>query len=363
MTYFKRISVMLLSLLFLIPSFVQAAEFNFSVETVQPESQVDKQKTYFDIQVEPNEKQELTIHMRNDTSKDVVINPKISSATTNMNGVVEYSPNKLEKDKSLVYDLVDLVKTEKEITIPKNGSYDLKLQVTAPDKTFDGLVTGGITLKENAEDKTADSSNNDAGLAIDNEFSYVVAIVLHSKKGEIKPNLNLTKSFPDQVNVRNVIMNNLQNDTPTYINDLKVISKIYKQGSDKVLYEFTKDNSMQVAPNTNFNLPVPLNGEELKAGKYDVKITAFAEEDANGEFVSGKTEAGVDQRYLYKWDLTSEFEITKEIADKLNKQDVSIEKDYTLWYIIGGFLAIILALIIIIIVILKKKNKSEEEKA
>lgn len=355
---YKKISLMLLAVLFFIPGIAKASEFNFSVETVQPTTQIDKNKTYFDIQVKPKETQELVIHMRNETEKDVVINPKISSATTNINGVVEYSPNNIKKDKSLKYDLSKLIETEKEIKIPKQGSYDLKLKVKAPPEAFDGVVAGGITLKENSKEEKADEEKT-SGLAIKNEFSYVVAVVMHSKETAVKPSLKLTQSFPDQVNARNVIMNNLQNDQPVYLNNLKVVSEIRKEGSDKVLYELTKEDSMQVAPNSNFNFPIPLNGEKLAPGKYNVKMTAFGEENQEGDYTSGKTEDGKDKKFLYKWDLTSDFEITKEKASELNEKDVSIKKDYTIWYIIAGFLLIILALLIVIL-LMRRKNKNED---
>lgn len=359
MKHIKKIILAGIVAMSLLPMGAKASEFNFSVETVQPKSQVDKNKTYFDIAVKPEETQELVIHMRNDTAKDVVINPKISSATTNINGVVEYSPNAIKKDESLIYDLAKLVTTEKEITIPKKGAYDLKLKVKAPAKAFDGIIAGGITLKETVPEES-DTEEKTGGLAIKNEFSYVVAIVMHSNERPIAPDLKLKESFPDQVNARNVIMNNLQNDQPVYLNQLKIISEVTKEGASAPLYNFTKEESMQVAPNSNFNFPIPLKGEKLKAGKYTVKITAFGEEDPEGAYISGKTSDGKDKHYKYKWDLQSTFEISKEKAVELNKKDVSIKRDYTLWYVIGGFLFIILALVIIILLIIKRQKKDED---
>lgn len=363
MKFFKSMSVVALLLVFLMPHIVMATEFNFSVETVQPKSQVDKQKSYFDIKVTPNTSQELTIQLRNDTNKEVVINPQISSATTNLNGVVEYSPNGISRDSSLTYDLAKLVETEKEIRIPEKGSYHLKLKVKAPKEAFDGIIAGGITLKENkkAKDNAKKAPKKEGGLAIENEFSYVVAIILHSRNTEKAPNLNLTKSFPDQVNARNVIMNNLQNDQPVYLNHLKIKAIIRKKGSDKTLYEFSKEDSMQVAPNSNFNFPVPLNGEKLDPGKYEVDLVAFGEEDPKGKYETTSSKEGNKQKYRYKWQMASEFEITKETAKKLNDRDVTIKRDHTLWYLVIGFALIIMALLLIIF-FMKKKQASSVKK-
>ena len=59
----------LLILLALVPSNGFASEFNFAVTPIPSEKQVDKEKTYFDLLLAPNEETELKVNLRNDTDK------------------------------------------------------------------------------------------------------------------------------------------------------------------------------------------------------------------------------------------------------------------------------------------------------
>ncbi|MCM3675950.1 DUF916 and DUF3324 domain-containing protein [Peribacillus simplex] len=338
-------TLLLVSLLSIIFPFTilkgSAAEFNFGVETVVPKNQVDKKKTYFDLLVEPGQKQILEINLRNDTDDDVKINPLIHSATTNLNGVVEYGENDKEADPTLLYKLEDIVKTEEEVIIPAKGNYVLKLDVTVPKKEFDGVVAGGIILQEDTEgtDEKQNKNEDNKGLSIKNEFAYVVAILLRENENEIKPELQLNDVFPDQVNARNVINVNIQNTMPMYMNQMTVKSKVTKKDDSQVLYESNKEG-MQMAPNSNFDYPISLNGERLEAGDYTLEMTAAS----MGE----------------EWHWTRDFKIDGDIAKKLNDSDVTIQKDYTWLYVIIGGIVILLALILWVIIMRRKKKENEE---
>ncbi|EJR28605.1 MULTISPECIES: DUF916 and DUF3324 domain-containing protein [Bacillus cereus group] len=294
---------------------VFASEFNFSVETVLPENQRDAAKTYFDLRMNPSQTQELEITLCNDTTEDVKINPEIHSATTNSNGVVEYGNTQNQKDSSLLYQMEDLVTTEKEVVIPAKGTYPLKLHVKMPDEPFDGIIAGGITLQE-ANDT---GKSKDKGLSITNKYAYVVAMVFNENDNVVTPQLKLNKVFPDQANARNVIKANIQNVMPIYMNQISIDAKIMKKGSEEVVYQFNKDG-MQMAPNSNFDLPISLNGEKMLAGEYTLALTA----SSKGEI----------------WNWRKDFKIDDQSAKKLNETDVSITKDSTWLYVALGLLLV-----------------------
>ena len=59
--------------------------------------------------------------MRNDTEKEVKIDISVNSATTNSNVMVEYGKNEIEKDESLIFDLIDYVSYPETVTLePKS---------------------------------------------------------------------------------------------------------------------------------------------------------------------------------------------------------------------------------------------------
>lgn len=89
---------------------------------------------------------------------------------------------------------------------------------------------------------------------------------MHGTDTPVEPLVNLLNVEPAQVNSRNVINATLQNPKPAYLNQMKVDATITKKGSKTVLYA-SESEAMQMAPNSNFNYPIALNGPPLKVGK------------------------------------------------------------------------------------------------
>ncbi|MFD2308023.1 DUF916 and DUF3324 domain-containing protein [Enterococcus termitis] len=320
---------------------VDASELKFSVEPVLPENQKSEGHTYFDLNMTPNQKQVLKVHMRNDTDKEVVVKPSIHAATTNINGVVEYGESNTKVDKTIKYSLENIVKpTVDEVKIPAKGAKDLELNVQMPEEKFEGVLAGGITLEEKEETKK-DEKNKAQGLAIENKYAYVVAVVLHESEEKVASELKLTNVEPGQVNARNVINATIQNTQPKYMNQLTIDTKITKNGQKEVLYS-SKKESMQMAPNSSFAYPVSLNGKELKPGKYTLDMVAHSMKQ--------------------DWHFTKEFEIKADVAKKLNKTDVSIEKSNTWMYLLIGSLFMLIIILVFILLYRKKKEKNRNAK-
>ena len=208
-----------------------------------------------------------------------------------------------------------------------------------PKESFKGILAGGITLQEKESNGKKDAKNGE-GLAIENRYAYVIGLVLRLSEDKIAPQMTLQNVKPDQVNARNVITANLQNPTARFINKLGVKAQITRKGNSEVLFKEDKEG-MQMAPNSNFNFPVALNGKKLEAGTYVFKATATSKDD--------------------KWDFEKEFTIDSKTAKELNDKDVSIESSYTWLYLLVGCVLLILLLAIITLVLILRKKKKEEE--
>jgi len=345
-----------LFLIFSVPA--QASEFNFAVNPVIPENQLDKELTYFDLKMDKGAQQILNVQLRNDTDKDITVEASINSATTNLNGVVEYGSNKIKPDESLKYNLKDYAKIDSEITLAKHTEKEVPIVVDMPKESFDGVMAGGITFKEKTDSKD-NSADKDKGLSIKNEYSYVVALLLRQNTADVQPDLKLKTIEPDQVNARNVINIGLQNPKAAYLNQLNVDASIYKKGSNDTLYKSRKDG-MQMAPNSHFSYPVALNGERLQAGKYVMKMTAYGVKDGKGSF-KAKESNGEENNYVYRWHFEKEFEIKSDVADKLNEKDVSIEKNNNWIYWLIGILILLLLILLLWFYLRKKRKKDDEE--
>lgn len=211
---------------------IAASEFNFAVTPITPANQIDKEKTYFDIQLEPNQQEKLNANLRNDTDKEVKIDVSLNSATTNSNVVVEYGKNEIKKDSSLTFNLEDYVDYPETVTLKPHSNQTVTFQVTMPNETFDGVLASGITFKE-VQDEEKQKEKDEQGLSIKNEYSYVVALLMRQNLNEVAPNLILHEVEPGQINARNVILANIQNDQKTYINQVSIQTEITKKVAQK----------------------------------------------------------------------------------------------------------------------------------
>jgi hypothetical protein len=338
---------------------VHANEFNFSVNPVLPENQMGE-SGYYNLLLSPGQSQSLTITLKNTTDKTVVVEEKIASATTNINGVVEYSPNKIKADSSLKYNLADYASIPKEISLKPNSSQQVKVNVTMPDKNFTGVISGGITFKEKDSEKT---KSNSKGLSIQNKYAYVVALLMQQKKVTVAPDLKLNTVEPSQVNYRNVINANLQNPMAGYLNQMYVQADVKGLNNAKLSYKANKE-MLQMAPNSNFDYPISIgDGKKLEAGKYRLSMTVYGQKNNDGKFTYVDSK-GKEQKFDYQWKFTKDFTVSGKTASKLNSKDVTIKKTpwYQNWLIWLGLLLILLALFFLFFILWKKRKKEEEDK-
>ncbi|WP_163654786.1 DUF916 and DUF3324 domain-containing protein [Listeria sp. PSOL-1] len=314
---------------------VLAAEMNFSVQAIIPENQVDTSKTYFDLKMKSGQEQDLQVQLQNNTAKNMIIVMSANTAITNDNGIVEYNNKSKKKDDSLKYAFSDLAVAPKEVELPAKTTKTVKIHVKMPAKEYDGVILGGLyfTEKEDAGKKKKSEKSQ-----VLNHYSYTIGVQLSETDKKVQPHLRLNKVEPGQVNYRNVLKANIQNNKATIIKDLKITGKVYKRKGTKPLYENTLDN-LRMAPNSNFDFAVHLNNKKFEPGKYTFK----------GLATSGSS----------KWKFEKDFTIKGDQANDFNNQAVDVKKDYTwLYMLLGGLLILILiGIIFFLIYKLKKQRK------
>ena len=57
----QLLALLFASIFFFVPTIGTASEFNFAVNPVIPENQIDKEKTYFDLKMEPGAVQTVEV--------------------------------------------------------------------------------------------------------------------------------------------------------------------------------------------------------------------------------------------------------------------------------------------------------------
>ncbi|MBC1604585.1 DUF916 and DUF3324 domain-containing protein [Listeria rocourtiae] len=282
----------------------KAVETDFSVSALIPDNQIDKSKKYFELRMKPSQVQELEVLLTNNLARPMTIEMHANTAVTNDYGTVDYSNKAPQFDNTLQFPFSEIAEMPDEIMLHANGSRKMKVKLRMPSVPFDGLILGGLHFSEKG------------GLG-----DYVIGVILSEKDTVVEPDMKLNGVKPSQISKRNVLKVNLQNIKPVILQNLVVEARIYKENSDEVLYR-TKRDMLRMAPNSNFDLGISWKNQAFEAGKYRLKIVATSEHN------------------IWKWN--EEFEIEKDLATKLNRRAVGIEKSFALWYIGCGVVLLML---------------------
>lgn len=338
----SMITVCLLGI-YLFPTIGQAEDkaMAYSVKANIPENQINKTLTYFDLKMEPNQKQEITLTVTNssDQEETIIISPNV--AITNQNGVIDYSQSGGKLDSSLKNPLTSIISNTQEVKLAPKESKEVPFILQMPEKPFDGTVLGGFYIAKKENEK--DLKEADKNVQIRNQFSYVIGLQIRENINEIEPDMVLNKVQPALLNYRTAITANLQNTKATMMKDLEVVAKVTKKGETKILHEATK-KSMSMAPNSNFDFPINWDNEVLKPGTYMLNLVAK----------SGDKE----------WKFDKEFTISDKESKKLNKDAVELVKEEPNWWLIIGLVAagMIVLFALLAFFINKNARKKEAEK-
>lgn len=316
----------------------QASEIDFSVKAILPENQRSKEISYFDLRVVPGKTQTISVELINETEAEIVVYASANSAITNDNGIVDYSYKDAKKDASAGFTFSEIAKMPKEIILPKKSNKIIDCVIEMPQDAFDGYVLGGLYF-EQKEDKEAKSQG---ALAVGNRFSYVVGVLLSTDK-EVQPELALNRVKTTQINGNNAVIMNIQNKKPAMIKTLQLDAKLYYEDEAKPRYE-NHQESLTMAPNTNFNYKIDLKDQPFVAGEYTVKIKAN------------------DGYKDWTWEKT--FKIKEKEAKKFNATAINLppeQKNQFPWTLIIGISTGTLAVILGIIYYFNQKMKIEQQ--
>jgi hypothetical protein len=339
MKYLKQgAKFLFVMLLFIINSNVAAAdtesELKFYINPILPSSQLDGGASdYFDLNIEAGQSDVLALEVQNSSNETITIDISVHTAFTNVNGIVEYGKDAEDPDPTLPAMIDKLVTPAGEITLDPKEKKVVEMPIAMPEESFEGVLAGGIRVQEIANEN--DAGNDTQGVAIKNAFSYVIGIVISNNRTSVSPDIELMDVFPDQVNYRNVFSATIQNFTSTFVNKLEVEASIREEGSDEILYE-TEQTNMQMAPNSHFHFPIPLNGERFRSGTYVLNMTARSGEE--------------------EWEWTQTFEVESDKAASLNRADVTIDSSIN-WWMVGTITLFMIIILFIVIFLVMKKNK------
>lgn len=235
---------------------IYASSSNFNVSPEIPENQMDKNLGYFNLVMSPESQQTLSFKVNNATSKSITVEMAFAHSTTNGNGLAIYDSSKAIKDSSLKYNIEDFVDIpKKEVTIAAHAQVIMTAKVTMPKGMDTGILSGGFSFKEKEGNQESGSSK---GVSIKNEYRYVIALVTQQNIQKVSPQLKLNEVKATQVNSRNVFAANLQNISPTYLQDMNATATVKGVTNSELKYSF-ENSDMKMAPNSNFDFAIPVS--------------------------------------------------------------------------------------------------------
>lgn len=329
---------LLLLVLFPLSAQAQDSHLSFYVTPEFPESQIEGSESYFELNLAPGAKDSVGLTLQNAGSEPIQVQITPHTAYTNVHGVVEYGKDAETPDTSLVHSLAELMEASEVIDLAGNETKTIQIPLHMPEERFEGFLAGGLRISE-IKDEQEEQEATGEGVAIKNEFAYVIGVVVSNSRDTVQPDLELLDVFADQLNYRNVISATLQNFTPTFVNRLAIDATVQRVGEDEVLYE-SSEEGMQMAPNSHFHFPISLEGGRFQSGDYLLKLTATSNEEQ------------------WTWERT--FTIDTDEARALNRQDVTIDTS-TNWWMIGAIGLFVLLFGVVIILMMQKKRTNENE--
>lgn len=318
----------------------KTSAMSFSKKVKHPENQITSGEA-LNLMMTPGQKQQVEVELQNYSDKEIEVESKITGARTNGNGGLEYSPNKFPKDKTMKYDLSDLLESPASVKVPPKGKANLVLNITMPDTAYDGIVTGGVQLMQ--KDHSIKSKEKD-GSMINNKFAFVFGVTLRMTNNDVAPDFALRKVKAGTQNYRNSILIDVANVQSMIGENLAINAEITQKGKKEILYQ-KKKTEISIAPNSIMNYAVGLDGDRMRAGDYTANI--------------------VLKGYNKEWKWKQDFKITDEEADKFNNEDPYLVQERgldwkTIAIIVGGVLVI--AVIIIVVLKMTKKNTTKKLK-
>lgn len=317
-----------------------ASTVDYSVQPIPAEFQQNKDVTYFDLKVNPNESKKIYVDVKNGSDKSIKINTFIDKATTNSNGVVEYKNSSKFESINLKHDISEIIKPEiTDITLAAHETKRIAYEIKMPKESFDGQIVGGVNFIQNDPETEKNSASDKSSMAVKNQYAYTISVVLHGDKDLKKNSVDLGNIKADQINGRNSIQIPIQNKTAAFLNKVQVEATIKEEKSNKTVYQDKKIGG-QIAPNSVYKFELGTDSKKLEPGDYVASVKIISKEQ--------------------KWNFEKKFSIKSSESEKLNKNAVIKKSDNTFIYVILGILLILLVMIALIYIFYKKNKEINE---
>ncbi|EOZ5804855.1 DUF916 and DUF3324 domain-containing protein [Enterococcus faecium] len=309
----------------------------YTIEGVPNEHQIDKNVSYFYLEEQPGEKDQIKVKLINDSTTEKTLTVKVTNANTNLNGLVDYT-GKLKDDPILKTPLTSVVHAEKnEVKVAPKSEVETTLDIQMPTEKQEGILLGGVVVSEKQDEEKKDQS-----MAVGNIYSYTLGILLtNDKTTEINQNqsVELKKVGAILSYGKKVVQADILNPNPYIFGEATVSGKIMNEEETKTLQE-TKKEKVKIAPQSVYPFQFDWKKEELKPGTY---------------FFVGTVKTSDNE-----WHFKKKFTISEEEAKKINDESV-FKIQIPNWLKYGSVIISILTVLLTILIIVRRRQNEKNQ--
>lgn len=272
------LSLVLMLITFIMPSFSHASGIPFDVKPILPDNQEPNITSY--ISIKPDSKsldQNLEFTIKNNESKEKEIEINVVNAYTSPNGVVQYVKKEQENSRIVddSYKLTNYLSLEGDNKITLKGNEERKIVTKLNVDELDGVVLGGVSFKTVSEGKVKEQEN--ASFQINNEINMVIGVMIDFGTDK-KVAINIGDPYVDPMPAYYAVRLPVSLETPLFKElklDYKVLHKDKELFSNKSKYDF--------APMTETNIALAWEHEEIKPNTPYILKGVFTYKDIDGK--------------------------------------------------------------------------------
>ncbi|MDR2833902.1 MAG: DUF916 and DUF3324 domain-containing protein [Streptococcaceae bacterium] len=335
--------VLLMCGLQMIPVHAQESN-NFTIQKINLKEDINTDSSYFDLQMKPGDKITLQVAIHNPSKEEIQVKNQVFSAFTNTNGEIEYTKQADDYDSSLKIKMSEIAKVKSSDVVAKVPSVEEKIvsvDIQVPKNALDGVILGSWHFQE--ENKEAAGEKSQDGMIIKNKYAYALAIKITVNKELDEPNLNLLNITSGTNNYKKAFLATIQNNQAALLTRTKIEAHVTQKGKFETLYQNTME-SVNFAPNSNFEFPVYLGEDQMKAGEYTYRVKVVTQDPKDG--FTDKT-----------WEWNMDFTVLPQEAKAINNEalnDPIYEKEWMdylkeYWWVVAIVLVLLLLLIFFLI--------------
>ncbi|GEK29219.1 DUF916 and DUF3324 domain-containing protein [Furfurilactobacillus siliginis] len=289
----------------------------FTVQAVLPDNQLPGQSSFFNVHVQPNTAQALTVRVINLTNHARTLTVTPTDAWTGDNGQVSYSPNRARQPRTQLR-FTKLTTPGVTVDLAAHEGKPVTFTAAIPTKPFAGQILGGIYV---SDPKTTAGTKN-GNFKINNHYAMAIAVNLQEKPTlTVKPALALTHVTASAAQQQPTLLATITNKQPILFGKLTLTATVFPRHSHRQIAKATSHN-YAVAPVSMFDYHVPLH-KRLAPGHYHMHLI-------------GKSGS-------HTWQLDRPFTISRQAAAEVNH--VNTHHNWTWLYIsLGALVAAVLVI-------------------